>query len=68
MTNYLIDRKECTDYHIMLYVTDGTLTDSHATLSEVVNASKIPLSIIVVGVGKENFITMEGLDPKLGVL
>lgn len=49
-------------YTIMLYVTDGAITDIDETIDCVVEASNLPLSIIIVGVGSADFTKMERLD------
>eukprot|EP00761_Pharyngomonas_kirbyi_P000254 gb/GECH01000254.1/.p1 GENE.gb/GECH01000254.1/~~gb/GECH01000254.1/.p1 ORF type:complete len:517 (+),score=132.10 gb/GECH01000254.1/:1-1551(+) len=49
-------------YYILLMITDGVITDMDATIREIVAASSLPLSIIIVGVGQEDFSRMETLD------
>lgn len=49
-------------YHILLIITDGLITDINDTLAELVNASTLPISIVVVGVGGEDFSMMKLLD------
>ncbi len=46
----------------MLLLTDGIITDMQKTIDEIVRASALPVSIIIVGVGKEDFSSMERLD------
>ncbi len=46
----------------MLLLTDGIITDMQKTIDEIVRASALPVSIIIVGVGKEDFTSMERLD------
>ena len=36
-------------YFVLLVLTDGVITDMEKTVSEIVNASTLPLSIIIVG-------------------
>jgi len=50
------------NYFILLIVTDGIITDVEATKKAVVNASCLPMSIIIVGVGDADFTQMEILD------
>ena len=49
-------------YFILLILTDGVITDMKSTISEIVKGSEFPLSIIVVGVGDEDFGLMNLLD------
>ena len=48
----------------MLFITDGAITDMEKSIDEIVTASTLPLSIIIVGVGEneEEFENMERLD------
>jgi Copine len=50
-------------YHILLILTDGEIHDMTQTKDLIVDeASKLPLSIIIIGVGNENFKQMHELD------
>eukprot|EP00286_Rhodomonas_abbreviata_P003608 CAMPEP_0181348054 /NCGR_PEP_ID=MMETSP1101-20121128/34203_1 /TAXON_ID=46948 /ORGANISM="Rhodomonas abbreviata, Strain Caron Lab Isolate" /LENGTH=607 /DNA_ID=CAMNT_0023460301 /DNA_START=157 /DNA_END=1980 /DNA_ORIENTATION=+ len=49
-------------YQVLLIVTDGCITDKSATVDAIVKASHLPLSIIIVGVGGEDFSDMNFLD------
>lgn len=49
-------------YFVLLIITDGIITDMEKTKEALVNAAKLPLSIIIVGVGNANFDAMEELD------
>lgn len=49
-------------YFVLLIITDGVITDLDQTRSAIVNASRLPMSIIIVGVGGADFSTMEFLD------
>ena len=55
-------------YSILLLLTDGVILDLENTKEEIVRASLLPLSIIIVGVGNENFSAMEVLDGDNGRL
>jgi hypothetical protein len=55
-------------YSILLLITDGELNDMYATVGQIVRASYLPLSIIIVGVGSAQFDGMEGLDADLRLL
>nr|XP_037864384.1 copine-2 isoform X2 [Chlorocebus sabaeus] len=49
-------------YFILLIITDGVISDMEETRHAVVQASKLPMSIIIVGVGNADFSAMEFLD------
>lgn len=49
-------------YFVLLILTDGVITDMPDTKSAIVEASKLPLSIIIVGIGEAEFDAMEELD------
>uniref|UniRef100_A0A183C470 C2 domain-containing protein n=1 Tax=Globodera pallida TaxID=36090 RepID=A0A183C470_GLOPA len=49
-------------YCVLLIVTDGAITDFEETKEEIVKASALPLSIIVIGVGYDTFEEMKVLD------
>ena len=49
-------------YSVLLILTDGVINDMDATVEAVVRASRLPLSIIVVGIGNADFAAMEALD------
>lgn len=47
---------------MLLVITDGDIGDMEAVVDLVVEASYLPLSIIFVGVGKEDFSKLRYLD------
>jgi len=49
-------------YFVLLLLTDGVLNDMDNTIDAIVNASGLPLSILIVGVGNADFSAMEFLD------
>eukprot|EP00049_Salpingoeca_infusionum_P010983 m.189770 g.189770 ORF g.189770 m.189770 type:complete len:526 (+) comp14800_c0_seq6:133-1710(+) len=49
-------------YHILMIVTDGAISDMGATKEAIVKASRLPMSIIIVGVGDADFTSMDVLD------
>lgn len=49
-------------YFILLIITDGIISDMHQTKHSVIKASKLPISIIIVGVGNADFAAMDELD------
>ncbi|KAK3760019.1 hypothetical protein RRG08_064692 [Elysia crispata] len=55
-------------YHILLLLTDGVLSDMADVRDTLVEASGLPLSLIIVGVGDANFRDMNVLDGDDGVL
>ena len=50
------------NYHIILILTDGVINDMDDTIDQIVEASELPVSIIIVGVGNANFSNMKILD------
>lgn len=55
-------------YYCLLILTDGVIMDMRNTIRSVVQASRLPLSILIVGVGTEDFSNMEILDADKHVL
>ncbi|XP_063062950.1 copine-3-like isoform X1 [Engraulis encrasicolus] len=55
-------QKSASQYYVLLIITDGVITDLDQTRSAIVNASRLPMSIIIVGVGGADFSAMEFLD------
>ena len=49
-------------YHILLIVCDGAIDNKQETINAIIRASKFPLSIICIGVGKADFSIMEEFD------
>uniref|UniRef100_A0A8B9THH6 Copine family member 9 n=1 Tax=Anas platyrhynchos TaxID=8839 RepID=A0A8B9THH6_ANAPL len=49
-------------YHVLLIITDGVISDMLQTKEAIVTASALPMSIIIVGVGPAEFDAMEELD------
>lgn len=49
-------------YNIFLILTDGEIHDMDETKSLIIDASALPLSIIIIGVGMEKFKMMKELD------
>mmetsp|Transcript_6632 Transcript_6632/g.11833 ORF Transcript_6632/g.11833 Transcript_6632/m.11833 type:complete len:609 (-) Transcript_6632:772-2598(-) len=59
-------------YHILVVVTDGVLSDHDSTVEELVRVSALPLSVVIVGVGNDDFSAMRefmdyqpGTDPPM---
>mmetsp|Transcript_36258 Transcript_36258/g.58602 ORF Transcript_36258/g.58602 Transcript_36258/m.58602 type:complete len:616 (-) Transcript_36258:1252-3099(-) len=59
-TQGFVGDRQC--YYILLIITDGEINDMDGTIGEIVRASGLPLSIIIVGVGNANFSNMRVLD------
>lgn len=49
-------------YFILLMLTDGAISDMNDTKLAVIEASRLPMSIIIVGVGNADFTAMNELD------
>lgn len=49
-------------YFVLLIITDGIISDMHQTKRAIINASDLPMSIIIVGVGNADFDAMDELD------
>jgi len=49
-------------YNILLIITDGEIHDMPETKDLIVRASRMPLSVIIIGVGNEQFNMMRELD------
>ena len=57
------EKQETIDkYHILLILTDGMISDMGLTKKALIRASRLPVSIIIVGVGNGNFDSMVELD------
>ncbi len=50
------------NYFVLLMITDGQISDMAATIDEIVRCSTLPMSIVIVGVGKADFGEMDRLD------
>mmetsp|Transcript_12010 Transcript_12010/g.38183 ORF Transcript_12010/g.38183 Transcript_12010/m.38183 type:complete len:525 (-) Transcript_12010:314-1888(-) len=53
-------------YSILLILTDGVLNDMSETVAAVRTASRLPMSIIIVGIGNADFTAMQELDDLVG--
>jgi hypothetical protein len=49
-------------YHCLLILTDGEIHDMTETTDLIVELSRFPVSIIIIGVGNDNFEKMKFLD------
>jgi hypothetical protein len=59
----IVERRR--SYHILLIICDGQVDNEKDSIEAIVNASRCPLSIICVGVGKGNFDMMEKFDDRI---
>jgi len=50
------------NYFVLLIITDGIITDMAETVQAIVHASRLPMSIIIIGVGDADFSAMSILD------
>uniref|UniRef100_A0A8C5G6X8 Copine-3 n=1 Tax=Gouania willdenowi TaxID=441366 RepID=A0A8C5G6X8_GOUWI len=57
-----LEQQTASQYFVLLIITDGVITDMDETRNAIVNASRLPMSIIIVGVGGADFTAMEFLD------
>ncbi|XP_051970505.1 copine-3-like isoform X1 [Xyrauchen texanus] len=63
-----LQQNTASQYYVLLIITDGVITDMDQTRTAIVAASHLPMSIIIVGVGKADFTDMEILDGDDGQL
>ncbi|XP_078256416.1 copine-2 [Rhinoraja longicauda] len=57
-----VQQEAAAQYFILLIITDGVISDMDETRHAIVQAAKLPMSIIIVGVGNADFAAMEFLD------
>uniref|UniRef100_G3NAP5 Copine 3 n=1 Tax=Gasterosteus aculeatus aculeatus TaxID=481459 RepID=G3NAP5_GASAC len=57
-----LQQTTASQYFVLLIITDGVITDMDETRGAIVNASRLPMSIIIIGVGGADFSAMEFLD------
>ncbi|XP_059848668.1 copine-2 isoform X2 [Hypanus sabinus] len=63
-----IQQEAAAQYFILLIITDGVISDMDETRHAIVQAAKLPMSIIIIGVGNADFAAMEFLDGDNSVL
>ncbi|KAM4688446.1 copine-3 [Discoglossus pictus] len=61
-------QQTASQYFVLMIITDGVITDLDQTRQAIVNAAKLPMSIIIIGVGGADFSAMEFLDGDNGGL
>mmetsp|Transcript_45736 Transcript_45736/g.38544 ORF Transcript_45736/g.38544 Transcript_45736/m.38544 type:complete len:95 (+) Transcript_45736:1278-1562(+) len=52
----------------MLFITDGCITDYGKAVDRIVKCSRLPVSIIIIGVGTADFTMMKNMDDDKGKL
>lgn len=57
-----LQQNMASQYFVLLMITDGVISDMGQTCAAIVEASYLPMSIIIVGVGGADFSEMEFLD------
>ena len=57
-----MDETDILKYHLLLILTDGVINDLQQTIDILIEASLLPLSVIIVGIGNADFKMMEILD------
>lgn len=57
-----IENKDYNKYHILMILTDGIIEDIDETINELVKASFLPISVIIIGIGNADFTNMNILD------
>ena len=62
MNRIIKEQKHKLKYHILMILTDGIIDDIDDTIDELVASSFLPLSVIIIGVGKADFTNMVQLD------
>lgn len=55
-------------YTVLLILTDGVISDYDATIAELIKLSALPLSVVIIGLGTEDFGRMHALDSSNGLL
>uniref|UniRef100_A0A8D0CTW7 Copine Va n=1 Tax=Sander lucioperca TaxID=283035 RepID=A0A8D0CTW7_SANLU len=62
VASYAAAVQDGSQYFVLLIITDGVISDMAQTKEAIVNAAKLPMSIIIVGVGQAEFDAMIELD------
>uniref|UniRef100_A0AAY5EB61 Copine-2 n=1 Tax=Electrophorus electricus TaxID=8005 RepID=A0AAY5EB61_ELEEL len=63
-----VQQDRASQYFTLLIITDGVISDMDETRDAIVQAAKLPMSIIIIGVGNADFAAMEFLDGDSSVL
>ncbi|XP_067097002.1 copine Va [Osmerus mordax] len=62
VASYAAAVQDGSQYFVLLIITDGVISDMAHTKEAIVKAAKLPMSIIIVGVGQAEFDAMVELD------
>ena len=57
-----INSQDLFEYHILMILTNGVIEDLQQTIDALVEVSSLPLSVIIIGIGNDDFSKMEILD------
>ena len=57
-----IARENYNNYNVLMILTDGIIEDMDDTINSLVEASFLPISVIIIGIGTADFSNMEFLD------
>jgi hypothetical protein len=57
-----IARENYNNYNILMILTDGIIEDMDDTINSLVEASFLPISVIIIGIGNADFSNMDVLD------
>lgn len=60
-------KQEGGQYIVLLILTDGQIHDMEQSINSIIQSSHLPLSIIIVGIGNEDFSNMTILDGDNGL-
>uniref|UniRef100_A0A8C5B473 C2 domain-containing protein n=1 Tax=Gadus morhua TaxID=8049 RepID=A0A8C5B473_GADMO len=63
-----LQQERAAQYFTLLIITDGVISDMDETRHAIVAAAKLPMSVIIIGVGNADFAAMEFLDGDASVL
>jgi hypothetical protein len=68
LTESMNCRQDKQRFNILLILTDGTINDMETTLRTMIDASSLPMSVLIVGIGSADFTEMKRLDSDKGLL
>ena len=57
-----VARENYNNYNILMILTDGIIEDMDDTINSLVEASYLPISVIIIGIGNADFSNMDVLD------